>query len=262
MHSVAWAATPLSKYGNIQTVHNYSSNPFWTPDSPYNQRMPTPVYATGTDIETAECQRVVYNLIAAQCATMDNCVSTRLSDIRPTVIMMLSRLPGGNYSTACAGYMDTAFADYVRQYAHAGANFGNTTFPAATAPNPNISAQTGGTQFPDTQKPQWAINQEQRAQELKDLNASVNAPVAELNPTSFPTTYEDLSFSDRMANAQQGYAPYKNNSAYKQIKISSDTSSRTQSKTNTSTQTKNDIKKPELKNNETDSVQGEIVFYL
>ena len=31
--------TPFSKYGQIQNVQNYSSNPFWDPSSPYNQRV-------------------------------------------------------------------------------------------------------------------------------------------------------------------------------------------------------------------------------
>ena len=222
----AWAAAPLSNYGNIQTVHNYSSNPFWTPDSPYNQRMPTPVYATGADISTSECQQVTANLIAAQCRTLNNCASTRLSDIRPALMMQLSRMPGGNYGTACAGYLDTSFNDYVKKNGHAGTNVANATFPTATAPNPNVNTQTFNTintTQPTQQKPEWAAEQEQRKQELQALKAASGAKPVGVDPNAaFPTTYADLSFTERMQNAKEGYEPFKDSSAYKTIKIESE----------------------------------------
>ena len=37
--SVTATTTLFSKYGQIQNVQNYSSNPFWDPSSPYNQRV-------------------------------------------------------------------------------------------------------------------------------------------------------------------------------------------------------------------------------
>ena len=78
--------------------------------------MPTPVYATGTDIETADCQQVVAQLIASVCSMANNCATHTLSDIRPTLMLQLSRMPGGNYATACAGYIDTAFDTYKNTY--------------------------------------------------------------------------------------------------------------------------------------------------
>lgn len=221
--SNAWGVAPFSKYGNIQNVQTYSSNPFWTPDAPYNQRMPTPVYATGTDIETTDCQRVTTNLVAAICATMNDCANATLSDIRPTLITQMSRMPGGNYATACAGYLDTAFSDYVRKYAHAGANIAGATFPTATIPTPTV--QNTGTQvaFPEKQ-PEWAMDVQRREQELQNLKAT--------GPSAFPTTYADLSFTERMQNAAEGYAPFKDTSAYKPIKIESKENSSASKKTN------------------------------
>ncbi len=270
--SGAWGASPLSKYGNIQTVQNYSSNPFWTPDAPYNQRMPTPVYATGTDIETAECQRIILNLVTAQCATLNHCVSTRLSDIRPTIVMQLSRMPGGNYSTACIGYLDSIFADYVKKHGHAGTNIGNATFPNATMPNPNVGTTTFNT--PNTaQAPQWAQAEQQRKQELQALRNASNSETSDLVATTFPATYDDLSFTERISNAQQGYVPYKNNNAYKTIKIETKNGTAQQSVGNRNEQANADFckqnpthekckKKPVLTNNEVDTVPDEILFIL
>ncbi|MDO4423383.1 MAG: hypothetical protein Q4C08_01125 [Pseudomonadota bacterium] len=221
--SDALAAKPLSNYGNIQTVQNYSSNPFWTPDAPYNQRMPTPVYATGTDIGTAECQQITANLVAAQCMTRNNCVSTRLSDIRPALMMQLTNMPGGNYGTACAGYLDSAFNDYVKKHGHAGTNVAGATFPAPSIPNPNANANqpqiNTNNAFPQP-KPEWMVEQEMRKQELQALKAASGTPPVGIDPNAaFPTTYADLSFSERMANAKEGYEPFKDSSAFKTISV-------------------------------------------
>ena len=95
--------TPFSQYGQIQNVQNYSSNPFWDPSSPYNQRMPVPVYVTGTDIDTADCTTVVGALVASFCATRNNCVGMDINDARPTITVQLASLPNHNYVTPCAG---------------------------------------------------------------------------------------------------------------------------------------------------------------
>ncbi len=259
-YSATWAAAPLSKYGTIQNVQTYSSNPFWTPDAPYNQRMPTPVYATGTDIETVDCQRVTHNLVAAICATMNNCATATLSDVRPTLITQMSRMPGGNYATACAGYLDTAFSDYVRTHSHAGAHVIGATFPAATTPNPNTS-DTIDTNVFSAPQPEWAAAKEQREQNLQRLSNQ--------GPTAFPATYDDLSFSDRMHNAADGYKPFQDSSAYKPITINATTSvmgatsgpaaKPTPDSTATGTSTP---PKPVLSNNPTETVTGEILFIL
>lgn len=219
-----WGASPapFSKYGNIQNVQTYSSNPYWSPDSPYNLRMPTPVYATGTDIETAECQQVVAQLIASVCSMADNCATYTLSDVRPTLMLQLSRMPGGNYATACAGYIDTAFDTYKNTYAH-GTAMGTGAFPAPTAPNPNADAKPYKPENPlVTPTPDWLEDIQERKQELEDLRAASGYETPHLERAAFPETYADLSFTERMENATAGYEPYKGVSAYKPIKIESE----------------------------------------
>ncbi|MBQ2017220.1 MAG: hypothetical protein II208_01680 [Alphaproteobacteria bacterium] len=228
MFSRTFAAAPFSNYGNIQNVQNYSSNPFWTPDAPYNQRMPTPVYVNTNTVGTSDCQTITANLIEQQCATQNNCATTRLSDIRPALMMQLTNIPGANYGTACAGYLDAAFNDYVKKNANAGANTAGATFPTPTLPTQNTAfpQPTMVATFPQpTQpsQPDWASEEQQRKNELEALRAASGKKVG-LDPTNsaFPTTYEDLSFTERMANAKEGYEPFKDSSAYKTIKIESE----------------------------------------
>ena len=114
MSYASQSKTPFTQHGLVQNVQNYSSNPFWNPNAPYNQRMPTAVYAQGTDVKTSECQGLATALVEQQCALRDNCSNIQLSDIRPAMIIQMSQLPGGNYSTACAGYLDTAFENYKK----------------------------------------------------------------------------------------------------------------------------------------------------
>ncbi len=114
------APTLFSTYGEIQPVQKYSSNPYWSKDSPYNQRiMPTPIYATGTDLNTGDCNRVVGNLVASYCASNNNCANKRIADARPTIMVQLSQLPGHNFATSCAGYIDNIFENYKKTYGNA-----------------------------------------------------------------------------------------------------------------------------------------------
>ena len=99
------AVSLFSDYGQIQNVQHYSSNPFWSPTAPYNQRLPQPVYATGADLNADDCIRVVQSLVSVQCMARDNCKNTDVSDIRPTIMVQLSNLPGANYVSACSGYI-------------------------------------------------------------------------------------------------------------------------------------------------------------
>ncbi len=217
--SGAIAVSPFSKYGQIQTVQTYSSNPFYNQNSPYNQTMPQPIYATGPSIQTSDCQSVLATLVAQQCSMMNNCQNARLSDVRPAVMLQLSRMPGGNYATACAGYMDSAFDNYKKNFSYNTPTAG-ATFPTATVPNPNIN--DAGPQikiFPDAQKPQWATEMAQRKQELKDLQAAAGANDAGLEYAEFQKTYADLSFTERMANEAAGFEPYKDKKAYDTLKI-------------------------------------------
>lgn len=233
----AHAVAPFSQYGQIQNVQSYSSNPFWTPDAPYNQRMPTPVYSMGTDLKTSDCQRVTTNLVAAQCATLNNCADATLADIRPALILQMSRMPGGNYATACAGYLDTAFADYKKKNSHIVANVNNATFPTATTPNPNIQNNTNPQNIFAPKTPEWAADVQQREQELQDLKAASGYTPPQLENAEFPTTYADLSFSARMENEAAGYEPFKDKSAYRTLEIKEETRPAPPTTTTTTTST-------------------------
>ena len=211
---------PFSQHGMIQNVQNYSSNPFWNPNAPYNQRMPTAVYATGPDVETIDCLRIVASLVTTQCATRNNCIGTQLSDIRPAIMLQLSRMPGHNYATACAGYIDTAFNDYVKTYGNA-APVGVVSFPDATSANPTANGSTFTSQLPGAQIPQWQQEYKEREQELQNLQAQNGAGGESIQRAAFPTTYADLSFSERMENERAGYMPFKDAKAYKTLNIES-----------------------------------------
>ena len=162
-------ASLFSNYGQIQNVQNYSTNPFWTPNSPYNQRLPQPVYVQGPDLNTEDCNRVVQSLVYVQCAARDNCRNTSLSDIRPVVMVELSNLPGNNYVSACAGYIDGIYESYVAQFkdklpTHA------VTFPQATTPNPDLNNNAPQIQNPYQQQiPKWQQEINERTQELLEL---------------------------------------------------------------------------------------------
>jgi len=207
----ARAAAPLSQYGQIQNVQNYSSNPFWSPGSQYNQRiMPSPVYATGPAVSASECQTIVSNLVTAQCAAQNNCNGLRVADIRPAVMQGLARLPGHNFASSCAGYIDEAFNTYVGQYA---TTVKPTAFPVATAP-----AQPQNNEFKiqnpyAPRVPDWANDIKDRTRELEQLQSQDNG-AGKIAAASFPATINDVSFSDRMENLAAGYAPYKDAKAY------------------------------------------------
>lgn len=264
----AQTPNPFSSYGMIQNVQNYSSNPFWSPNAPYNQRMPTPVYATGPDVETSECQQIVATLIATQCSMRDNCISTQLSDIRPAIMLQLSRLPGGNYATSCAGFIDTAYDNYKQKYGNA-LSSGAMAFPTSsiqTTPTPP-QYQVPNPLTPDT--PEWQRDMMDRQRELMELQSQNGAGDESLSRADFPATYADASYADRMANAAAGYAPYKDKKAYSELKIETaqhyanrqkNGTAGTQNPQKPTTQTTPQT--PTLTNNALDSVDGEILFIL
>ena len=220
----AYSATSLfSDYGQIQNVQNYSTNPFWTPNSPYNQKMPQPVYVQGTAISNEECVKVLQSAVSMQCMARDNCKNTSLSDIRPAVIVQLSNLPNKAYSTACIGYLDTVYESYVAQYGN-NAPTGRVNFPNATTPNPSLNNNAPVIQNPyEIKTPKWQQEINERSQELQRLQSQTNSVNTGLTATAFPTTYADLSFSERMANDAEGYAPYKGTTAYKTINVTYNT---------------------------------------
>ena len=198
---VATAAVSLfSEYGQIQNVQNYSTNPFWSPNAPYNQRLPQPVYVQGADLTAEDCISVVQSLVSVQCMARDNCKNTELSDVRPAIMVQLSNLPGHNYVSACSGYIDGIFESYVQQYSNTLPNR-PTAFPEATTPNPNLDNDDNTIQFENPYKrkiPKWGQEQAERAKELETLqrqNGTGNEH--HLTQTDFPATYADLSFSER-----------------------------------------------------------------
>ena len=218
----AYSATSLfSDYGQIQNVQNYSTNPLWSPNAPYNQKMPQPVYVQGNAVTTDECIRVIQSAVAFQCAARDNCRNTQLTDIRPAIIVQLSNLPGKAYGTACAGYLDSVFESYVAQYGN-NAPTRQVAFPDSTIPNPSINNNSNTIQIKnpyEIKTPQWQQEINERSRELQELQSENGAGNYGLSATAFPTTYNDLSFTDRMANEAAGYAPYKDKSAYKTIEV-------------------------------------------
>lgn len=164
------SVSPMSQYGQIQNVQSYSSNPFWNPNGPYNQTFPRPVYVDGPDLNSGDCERTVYALIASYCATNGNCVGMQLSDVRPSIMLQLSRLPGHNWATQCMGYIDSAFSEYQST----GQNRVPTTpvsFPTGgTVANPDIRTSEFKIKNPFApQVPEWAAEIKERKQELKDL---------------------------------------------------------------------------------------------
>ncbi len=205
------APTVMSKYGEIQSVNKYSSNPFWTPNSPYNQRFPTPIYATGADLTTGDCNRIVQNLVTEYCANRNYCSNSRISDVRPVVMVQLSQLPGHNFATSCGGYIDSIFEDYKKTYGNSSTN--NLVKPVQQT-QPTIQI---GNPFAQT-KTDYEKLVDERTAELERLQ-NITTPTATVTAANFPKTVDDLSFTDRLANTTAGYEPYKNLNAYKTPKF-------------------------------------------
>ena len=201
----------MSKYGEIQSVNKYSSNPFWTPNSPYNQRFPTPIYVTGPDLTSGDCNRIVQNLVSEYCTNRSNCSNLRIADVRPIVMVQLSQLPGHNFATSCGGYIDSVFENYKKSYGNVSTN--NIVKPAQQ----NVATIQIENPFKQT-KSEYEIGVAERAAELESLQKQTT-PNAELSATAFPKTIDDLSFTDRVANTTAGYEPYKNLNAYKTPKF-------------------------------------------
>ncbi len=224
-YATAQTTTPFSHYGIIQNVQNYSSNPFWSPNAPYNQRMPTAVYATGPDVETGDCLSIVTQLISTQCEMMNNCISAQLTDIRPAIMLQLSRIPGGNYATACGGYIDTIFQKYVDTHSIAGQTIG-ASFPSTYGIPSVTSGQSSGYQiqnpFSAPAAPEWKQEMLDRKQELKDLQSANGVSTPGLARATVPLSSADLTFAARMENAATGYEPFKGTSAYHELKIESE----------------------------------------
>ena len=215
----AYSASIFSKYGVIQNVQNYSTNPAYNPDSPYNNRLPSPVYAMGPQVGTDDCQQIVADLIAITCAGMNNCANAELSDVRPSVMVQLSRITTGNYATSCGGYIDGAFDDYVAKYGRATPQMNVVAFP--TPNNNRIQPIQIKNPFAP-QAPDWAVEVQDKKQELQNLQSQNGTNQYGITAAAFPTTYADLSFTERMENEKIGYEPYKDVSAFDQLNIESE----------------------------------------
>ena len=222
------ATQPFSKYGQIQNVQDYSSNPFWTPSSPYNQHMPQPIYVQGTDVDTGDCTRVVSALVASYCATRNNCIGVSLDDARPTLTVQLASIPNHNYVTACAGFLDSAFKTYKDNNANAAPRASGvaTPFPAASGvatdknTNSNIKIENPySDKLPSFNGDNWGEQIMERTRELEDLQAQSGANDVALAKADFPTPTPDLAMSERMANKAADYEQFKDASAYKQLNI-------------------------------------------
>lgn len=176
----------ISQYGQIQNVQNYS----------------------------ADCEHVVGQIIAAQCSLRDNCYGVTISDIRPGVMLELSRLPGHAWATACIGYIDSAFDNYSHMNTAA---VSGTSFPVPTPSSIN-ALQTPSILAQSDQK--FAVTQQEHASGLRPLQDSkVTGTKSILQPATFPLTTDDLSFAQRIENKTAGYKVYEGLSPYEQIKI-------------------------------------------
>lgn len=215
------AISVFSEYGLIQNVQNYSTNPFWSPNAPYNQRLPQPVYVQGADLNADDCINVVQSLVSVQCMARDNCKNAELSDVRPAIMVQLSNLPGANYVSSCSGYIDGIFESYKRQYANTLPNR-PTAFPDATVPNPDLNNDDGSIKFENPYKrqtPKWQQEQNERAAELQALQRQNGVGGEHVQYTDFPATYADLSFSERIENDRAGLEPFKDLKAYKTLDV-------------------------------------------
>jgi len=70
--------------------------------------------------------------------------------------------------------------------------------------------------------PQWQRERDERAQELQDLqreNAAGYVNIDTSQPTTFPSTVDDLSFSARTQLEQEGLEPYKDLKAYRELEL-------------------------------------------
>ncbi|MBR4860464.1 MAG: hypothetical protein IKV10_04140, partial [Alphaproteobacteria bacterium] len=215
--AVAQTVAPFSQYGQIQGVKNYSSNPFWNPSGPYNQRMPQAVYVDGPEINAGDCQRTVSALVANFCDAQNKCAGTQLSDVRPTLMLQLSQLPGHNFAASCAGYIDTEYKKYMSQNSFAAVQSASVAFPDVKS----VSAGATQRSVADKNIPQWQRDVDGRAQKLQALQAQQKQQPVVTVPSwqiDAPAVVSDLGADERTEIKAQGYEPFKDMSAYHPLK--------------------------------------------
>jgi len=215
------APKTYSSYGLIQNVQNYSTNSFY--NGTYNQKAPQAIYTTGADLTSGDCQRIVENLVSNECARRNNCFGLRLQDVRPTIMVQLSQIPGHNFATSCGGFIDTIFNKYLQQTGGTNTSMNAVVAPVAFptpsgAKNPNANVQFG-----KIIPPQKAGVLERTA-ELAAAQRENDTTPAGLEPSDFPKTFMDLSLADRIAFASEDYEKYKDLKAYQNLNIEDDSS--------------------------------------
>ena len=215
-----FCAAPFSQYGMIQNVQSYSSNPFYNSDTA-TITSPKIISASGPDLKASDCQAVVKSLIELECATRNSCVNTKMTDIRPSLMVKLSSLPGHSYATTCSGYIDYAFTEYVKS--HKAQNYLTpqtyNSFPVVVGGNTvrNIAPSASSANTPI-----WQNEYNERANELRALQQTTNTSTYAVNNTDFPKVFEDLSFEQQNDIKKQGYEPYKNALVYAPITVEID----------------------------------------
>lgn len=212
----AMCSTPFSQYGMIQNVQSYSSNPFYNTNSA-TISAPKIVYASGPALKSGDCERIVTALVENECTNLNRCQSTKLADIRPNLMVKLSTLPGYNYASSCAGYIDTIFDNYVKNTKNTAVVQPYAAFPGSATTTTSVAriSQTTSNQ----NVPAWKAEYNERAAELKELQAQTKTTPDTVIQTEFPKTFDDLSFEERNNIKSQGYEPYKDAQVYTSLNI-------------------------------------------
>lgn len=183
----AEAANPARFGGQlIDNPTNYSSMPGYIPGSPYNyRRIPVVVQPPRNDMSSGECDMVLSGAIGAECAG-GRCANMTILGIRPRLVLRLAQISGKDYSAACAGFIDSAWDRWKSENPDAAINYSGGA-PAAK-PAPTLGVASGGGAFP-------AVG------------------------GGFPTTINDVSYLDRLANTTAGLEPWADADPYKTITI-------------------------------------------
>ena len=202
-------AAPFSKYGLIQSVPNYSSSPFYD-NKTGTITTPQMVYATGPVLKPSDCERAVESIVDAICRQKNYCRNVSLSDIRPNIMVQLSLLPGYNYASSCAGYMDTIFDNYKKRYSYNDTGVSGASFPNATTTYSDPSKNS---------KTNKKTGYQERADELKALQAQTSTENYVVTQTDFPKTFDDLSFQEKNKIKWEGYEPYKDAKVYVPLNV-------------------------------------------
>lgn len=197
----AGASTPFSQYGMIQNVQNYANNPFYNNGTP---QITTPriVYATGPALTPNDCLQAVQSIVENVCFQNNYCKTTTLADVRPKIMVQLSSLPGHNYASSCAGYIDTIYEKYQKNVLNSTSVQNISSFPTAPSKQNNTNTDT------------YAA----RAAELKSLQ-SLNPIDTTVNDADFPTTIADLSYQERMNLMADNYADYMDAQVYVPLNV-------------------------------------------